>query len=92
MSNYMCILACSYRSSPENASAKMIVTARYMHIWHECIAMTNGKFMVRLKTETEHLCKRGDIEMDSLRNKSFLSLDKIEFRNRLNQFECSKNM
>ena len=39
-------------------TAKMIVTARYMHIWHECLAMTNGKIMVRLKTETEHLCKR----------------------------------
>ena len=23
--------------------AKMIVTAIYMHIWHECLAMTNGK-------------------------------------------------
>ena len=41
-------------------TAKIIVTARYMNLWHECIAMTNGKFMVRLKTETENLCKRGD--------------------------------
>ena len=41
-------------------TAKIIVTARYMHLWHECIAMTNGKIMVRLKTDTEHLCKRGD--------------------------------
>ena len=40
---------------------KMIVTARYKHIRHECLAMTNGKIMVRLNTETEHLCKRGDI-------------------------------
>ena len=42
-------------------TAKMIVTARYMHIWNECLATTNGKFMVILKTETEQLCKRGDI-------------------------------
>ena len=41
-------------------TAKIIVTIRYMHLWHECLAMTNRKFMVRLKTETEHLCKRGD--------------------------------
>ena len=41
-------------------TAKMIVTARYMHIWHKCLAMTNGKFMVILNTGTEHLCKRGD--------------------------------
>ena len=41
-------------------NGKMIVTARYMHLWHECISMTNGKIMVRLKTETEHLCKRSD--------------------------------
>ena len=33
-------------------TAKIIVTARYMHLWHECIAMTNGKIMVRLKTDT----------------------------------------
>ena len=39
---------------------KIIVTARYMHIWNECLAITNVKIMVRLKTETEHLCKRGD--------------------------------
>ena len=51
-------------------TAKMIVTARYMHLWHKCLAMTNGKFMVRLKTETENLCKSSDIEMDSLCNKS----------------------
>ena len=51
-------------------TAKMIVTARHMPIWHECIAMTNGKFMVRLKTETEHLYKRGDRVQDSLWNKS----------------------
>ena len=42
-------------------TAKIIVTARYMHLWHEYLAMTNGKIMVRLKNETEHLCKRGDI-------------------------------
>ena len=51
---------------------KMIVTTRHMRVWHECLAMTNGKFMVRLKTETEHLCKRVDREMDSLWNKSSL--------------------
>ena len=51
-------------------SAKIIVTARYMHLWHKCLATTNGNIMVRLKTETEHFCKRGDIEMDSLWNKS----------------------
>ena len=52
------------------ATAKIIVTARYMHLWHICLAMNNGKFVLRLKTETEHLCKRGDREMDSLWNKS----------------------
>ena len=31
-----------------------------MHLWHKCLAMTNGKIMVRLKIETEHLCKRFD--------------------------------
>ena len=41
-------------------TAKIIVTTRYMHLWNECLAMKNGKIMVRLKTETEHLCKRGD--------------------------------
>ena len=41
-------------------TAKIIVTARYMHIWNKCIAMTNGKFRVVLKTDTEHLSKRGD--------------------------------
>ena len=51
-------------------TAKMIVTARYMHIWHKCLAMTNGKIMVRLNTETEHLYKRGDRVQDSLWNKS----------------------
>ena len=40
-------------------TAKITVTARYMHLWHECLAMTDGKIMVRLKTETEHLCKSG---------------------------------
>ena len=40
-------------------SAEVIVTARYMHIWHECLAMTIGKTMVRLKTEAENFCKRG---------------------------------
>ena len=40
-------------------TAKIIVTARYMHLWQECLAITNGKIMVRLKTEAEHLCKRG---------------------------------
>ena len=51
---------------------KIIVTARYINLWHECIAMTNGKIMVRLKTETENLCKRGDRVQDSLWNKSSL--------------------
>ena len=73
-------------------TVKMIVTARYMHISHECIAMMNGKIMVRLKTETEHLCKRGDRVQDSLWNKSSVWIDKIEFRTRLNQFECLRNM
>ena len=41
-------------------TTKIIVTARYMHLCHECLAMTNGKIMIRLKTETEHLCKKGD--------------------------------
>ena len=46
--------------------ARILVTARYLHLWHECIAMMNRKFIVRLKTETEHLCKRGDIVQYSL--------------------------
>ena len=54
------------------ATAKIIATAKYMHIWHECLAMTNGKIMVRLKTETEHFCNRSDIVQDSLWNKSYL--------------------
>ena len=41
-------------------TAKIIVTVRYMHLWHECLAITNGKIMVILKTETEHLCKSRD--------------------------------
>ena len=41
-------------------TAKIIVTARYTHLWHECLAILNGKITVRLKTETEHLCKRGE--------------------------------
>ena len=41
-------------------TAKIIVTARYMHLWHECLAITNEKIMVRLKTDKEHLCKRDD--------------------------------
>ena len=41
-------------------TAKIIVTARYMNLWNECLAMTNGKIMVILKTDAEHLCKRGD--------------------------------
>ena len=41
-------------------TVKIILTARYMHLWHECLAMTNGKIMVRLKTDTEHLFNRGD--------------------------------
>ena len=73
-------------------TVKILVTARYMHIWHECLAMTNEKIMVRLTTETEHLCKRGDRVQDSLSNQSSVLLDYIEFRTRLNQFECSKNM
>ena len=31
-------------------TAKIIVTAKYMHLWHECLEMTNEKTMVRLKT------------------------------------------
>ena len=72
--------------------AKMIVTARYMHLWHECLAMTNKKFMVRLKTETENLCKTGDKVQDSLWNNISVWLDYIEFRTRLNQFKFSKSM
>ena len=53
-------------------TAKIIVTARYMHLWHKCLAMKNGIIMVKLKTETEHLCKRGDIVQDSLWNKSYV--------------------
>ena len=73
-------------------TAKILVTARYIHLWNECLAMTNGKIMVRLKTETEHLRKRGDRVQDSLRNNISVWLDYIEFRTRPNQFECSKNM
>ena len=51
---------------------KIKVTARYMHLWHECIEMANGKFIVRLKTETEHLCKMGGRIQDSLWNKSYV--------------------
>ena len=51
-------------------TAKIIATARYMHPWHKCLAMTNGKIMVRLNNEIEHLCKRGDRVQDSLWNKS----------------------
>ena len=50
-------------------TANIIVTEIYMHLCHECIATTNGKFMVRLKTETEKLIKRGDMVQDSLWNK-----------------------
>ena len=57
------------------ATEKMIVTERHMHIWHECLAMTNGKLMVRLKTKTEHLCKRGDREMDNVRLGNALVVD-----------------
>ena len=56
-------------------TAKMIVTARYMYIWHKCLAMTNGKIMVRLKTDTEHLCKRGDRVQGGLWKKSSVLLD-----------------
>ena len=54
--------------------------------------MMTVKIMVKLKTETEHLCERGDRVQDSLWNKSSVWLDYIEFRTRLNQFECSKSM
>ena len=56
-------------------TAKMIATAIYMHIWHECLSMTNGKTMVRLNTETEHFCNRVDRVQDSLWNKSSVRLD-----------------
>ena len=42
-------------------ATNILLTAIYMHLWHECLATKNGKIMVRLKTETEHFCKRGDI-------------------------------
>ena len=29
-------------------TAKITATARYMHLWHKFLAMTNGKIMVRL--------------------------------------------
>ena len=51
-------------------TAKIIVTARYMHLWHKYLAIENGKIMVRLKIETEHLCKRGDRVQDIIWNKS----------------------
>ena len=51
-------------------TAKIIATARYMHLWQECLATTNRIIMVRLKTETEHLCNRGDRVQDSLQNNS----------------------
>ena len=51
-------------------TAKMIVTVRYMHIWHEYLATTIGKIMVRLNIETEHLYKKGDRVQDILWNKS----------------------
>ena len=51
-------------------TTRIIVTARYMHLWHGCLAMTNGKIMVRLNNETEHFCKRGDRVQDSIWNKS----------------------
>ena len=35
-------------------NGKKIVTVRYMHLWHECLANTDVKIMVRLNTETEH--------------------------------------
>ena len=54
--------------------AKIIMTVRYMHIWNECLAMTNGNIMVRLNTETEHLCNRGDIVQDSIWNNSSVKL------------------
>ena len=50
--------------------AKIIVTVIYMHICHEYLAMTDRKIMVRLKTEIEHLFKKGDIVQDSIWNKS----------------------
>ena len=53
-------------------TAKILVTARYIHLRHEYLAMTNEKIMVGLKTETENLCKRGDRVQDSLWNKSSL--------------------
>ena len=50
--------------------AKMIVTARYMHIWQICLEIKNGEIMVILNNETEDLCKRGERVQDSLWNKS----------------------
>ena len=47
-------------------NGKKIVTVRYMHLWHECLAMANRKIMVKLKSETERLCKRGDRVHDSV--------------------------
>ena len=40
----------------------------------------------------EHIMCLSDIVQDSIWNKSSVWLDYTEFRTRLNQFECSKNM
>ena len=53
-------------------TAKIIVTARYMRLWHKCLATMNGNAMVKLKTETEHLCYRGDRVQDILWNMSYV--------------------
>ena len=63
-------VCCNKKVIMHATMTKMIVTVRYMHIRHECLSMTNGKIMVRLNTETEHLFKRGDRVQDSLWNKS----------------------
>ena len=57
--------------------AKRIVTARYMHLWHECLATTNGKIMVRLKTETELLLHRLSCTLSPLLHKCSVSVFSI---------------
>ena len=61
-------ICCNKKVIVHATTAKIIVTARYMHLWHEYLAMTNGKIMVRLNTKTEHVYKRGDRVQNSLWN------------------------
>ena len=40
-------------------TTKIIVTEKYMHLWHKCLAMTNGKIMVRLENWDRTLVQEG---------------------------------